>query len=58
MDRDKKAPVAKIDDISCTWESIIEESQDKLVGKIFTQIRCMLPYLSNTDIELTFTSSC
>ena len=33
MDRDKKAPVLKIDDVNVTWQSIIDDSQDKLIGK-------------------------
>ena len=32
MDRDKKAPVVKVDDVNVTWQSIVDESQDKLVG--------------------------
>lgn len=32
MNRDAKAPVSKVDDVNVTWQSILDESQDKLVG--------------------------
>ena len=32
MNRELKAPVSKIDDVNVTWQSIVDESQDKLVG--------------------------
>lgn len=32
MNRDTKEPVSKIDDVNVTWQSILDESQDKLIG--------------------------